>query len=91
MTRCWRGAIALGIILTLTAVVVPPVVEDHLEAGFCSADCPVQHAGVAGATTGVVAIGTHASLVLHAPASGTSEAPSGTIASPDAPRAPPSA
>ena len=26
-------------------VAIPPVLEDHLEPGFCSADCPVQHAG----------------------------------------------
>jgi hypothetical protein len=38
-------AVLIGVAVILAGVAVPPVVEDHLESGFCSADCPVQHAG----------------------------------------------
>ena len=85
-----RAAVVLAILLTLIGVAVPPVVEDHLEAGFCSADCPVQQAGY-----GVgIATGTIATLADRTPPAGRTPAlPSGispgTIASTDAARAPP--
>lgn len=86
-------AVLIGIIVILAGVAVPPVIEDHLEAGFCSADCPVQHAGHGAAaiapparptavrgpapTVSAVALAAAADLV--------------PLASPDAPRAPPTA
>src|SRR5258707_8367773 len=44
-------AVLIGIIVMLAGVAVPPVIEDHLEAGFCSADCPAQHPGHGAATS----------------------------------------
>ena len=40
-----RVVILLIALVTLLGVATPPVFEDHAEAGFCSADCPVQHDG----------------------------------------------
>ena len=45
MSSRLRVAVVLAIVVILAGVAVPPVIEDHLEPGFCSADCPVQHAG----------------------------------------------
>ena len=41
----WRLRVVILLIglVTLLGVATPPVFEDHAEAGFCSADCPVQH------------------------------------------------
>ena len=90
MVPARHAAVILAILLTLIGVAVPPVFEDHLEAGFCSADCPVQQAGHGvGIATAVIA-----ALAHRAPRSGRApilppDAPLGTIASPDAARAPP--
>ncbi len=92
MVPRWRIPIVLAIVLILGAVAVPPVIEDHLEPGFCSADCPVQHAGHGtGVTTPLVAMAGHGTRVAAAPPLPRADAPPDTIASPDAPRAPPSA
>src|SRR5207237_10370483 len=40
-----RVVMPLVALMTLLGVATPPVIEDHLEVGFCSADCPVQHDG----------------------------------------------
>src|SRR5438309_9861488 len=40
-----RVVMLLVALMTLLGVATPPVIEDHLEVGFCSADCPVQHDG----------------------------------------------
>ena len=84
--------VLIGLAVQLAGVAVPPVVEDHLEPGFCSADCPVQHAGH-GAATGPPArpsaarrpAPTEPALTLAASAALE------PLASPDAPRAPPAA
>jgi hypothetical protein len=90
MVPRWRVAVVLAIIVTLTGVAVPPVIEDHLEAGFCSAECPVQQAGHGtGITTPVVAIAVHRTPVISAPLLPCTDAPLATATSLDAPRAPP--
>jgi hypothetical protein len=45
MPRRVRLVILLVALVTLLGVATPPVLEDHVEAGFCSADCPLQHEG----------------------------------------------
>ena len=40
-----RVVVLLVALMMLLGVATPPVIEDHLEVGFCSADCPVQHDG----------------------------------------------
>jgi hypothetical protein len=85
-------AVLIGVLVALAGVAVPPVFEDHVEPGFCSADCPVQHPGQGSATTPPArpstargpapvarAVTLADALALDAPAS------------PDAPRAPPTA
>ncbi len=90
MVRRWRVAVVLAIVVTLTGVAVPPVIEDHLEAGFCSADCPVQHAGHGtGITPSVIAVAVHRTPVVSAPPPPRTDDPLVPNASPDAPRAPP--
>ena len=82
--------VVLAILLTLVGVAVPPVVEDHLETGFCSADCPVQQAGHGvGIATTVIAALTHRTPRSGRPPILPPDVPLGTIASPDAARAPP--
>jgi len=85
-------AVLLALLVTLTGVAIPPVLEDHLEPGFCSADCPVQHTGygaaVAPATRPSAARGPAPTASAVALADGAAVAP---LASPDAPRAPPAA
>jgi len=85
-------AILFGVRVTLAGIAVPPVLEDHLEPGFCSADCPVQHAG-----HGVAMAPPGRQSAARRPAP---TAPAVTLAdglaldlpaSPDAPRAPPAA
>lgn len=90
MVPARHAVVILAILLTLIGVAVPPVIEDHLEAGFCSADCPVQQAGHGvGIATAMIA-----ALAHRTPGSGRApilppDVPLGTIASPDAARAPP--
>src|SRR5438105_12822461 len=45
-----RVVMLLVALAMLIGVVTPPVIEDHVEVGFCSADCPVQQAGHTTAT-----------------------------------------
>jgi len=88
----WRVPIVLAVLLILIGVAVPPVIEDHLEAGFCSADCPVQHPGHgAGITPSLVALAAQRAHVVVAGDCSHTDVALDTSASPDAPRAPPSA
>jgi hypothetical protein len=41
----WFVPVLLMAMMALAGVAIPPVLEDHVEPGFCSADCPVQHPG----------------------------------------------
>ena len=85
-------AVLIGIMVVLAGVAIPPVFEDHLEAGFCSADCPVQHAGHGAA----IAPPARPSAARAPAPAASAVAPAadvdlGAPASPDAPRAPPAA
>jgi hypothetical protein len=87
-----RLSILLVLLVTLAGVAIPPVSEDHLEPGFCSADCPVQHAGYGAAITpSPVPIAVRRALVVAVPATGEADAGRGVIVSAHAPRAPPCA
>jgi hypothetical protein len=44
MASALRFVILLAAVVMIIDVATPPVIETHLELGFCSADCPVQHA-----------------------------------------------
>jgi hypothetical protein len=92
MSMRLRVVVGLAAAVILAVMTAPPVFEDHLEPGFCSADCPVQHAGHGAAITSPPL----ASTARRAPVLATAEARSaaadlGPVASPDAPRAPPAA
>jgi hypothetical protein len=92
MSMRLRVAVGLAVAVILAVVAVPPVIEEHLEPGFCSADCPVQHAGHGAAITSPPL----ASAARRTPVVATAEtrgakADRGAVASPDAPRAPPAA
>jgi hypothetical protein len=92
MAMSRRIAVALAIAVILAAVAVPPVIEDNLEPGFCSADCPVQHAGHGAAITAPPLAGAAG----RTPVVATTETLGvgvylGAPSSPDAPRAPPAA
>jgi len=84
--------ILIGILVVFAGVAIPPVLEDHLEPGFCSADCPVQHAGYGAAlvppTRPTAARGPAPTASAVTPAADADLVP---LASPDAPRAPPAA
>jgi hypothetical protein len=87
-----RVSVLLVALLVLTGVATPPVIEDHLEPGFCSTDCPVQHAGHGSAIAPAASAGDG----RRAPAAAAAAPHGGEAArladgSPDAPRAPPSA
>ena len=87
-----RVAVLLLAMVTLVGVATPPVIEDHLEVGFCSADCPVQHAGHGAAITPALASrATLRALVVATAVARAAGGDLGTVASPDAPRAPPPA
>ena len=87
-----RVVMLLVALMTLIGVATPPVIEDHLEVGFCSADCPVQHAGHAvGITTGVQILRASQATVFTGPFMLGGNVAVTRLASPDAPRAPPSA
>ncbi|HEY3067553.1 MAG TPA: hypothetical protein VGL09_17300 [Methylomirabilota bacterium] len=92
MTARLRVLILLVAIVTLTDVATPPVIEDHLERGFCSADCPVQHA-VSGAAIAAPAPprAAHRLTVIVGAVARATEAKTRTTDAPDAPRAPPAA
>jgi hypothetical protein len=87
--RSMTGLVAL---LLLTAVATPPVVEDHREIGFCSADCPVQHTGHGAAIEPPpVPSASHRAPVIVSVIVRGAEATLALDDTPDAPRAPPSA
>src|SRR5262245_57834189 len=85
-------AVLIGLLVALAGVVVPPVLEDHLEPGFCSADCPVQHTGHGAAAAPPARPSAARRPAPIAPAltvaDGIALEP---LANPDAPRAPPAA
>jgi len=85
-------AVVIGVLVTLAGIAVPPVLEDHLEPGFCSADCPVQHAGHGAAMTPPARPSAARGPAPAAPAVTLADgAALEPPASPDAPRAPPTA
>jgi len=77
--------------LMVIGVAIPPVTEDRLETGFCSADCPVQHAGH-GTAVGPPPAPTaaHRLAIVAAPIARETDPARSTPPSPDVPRAPPS-
>ena len=87
-----RVVMLLVALMTLLGVATPPVIEDHLEVGFCSADCPVQHDG---RTTALAPPPppsvTRRSAPVSIAAARLADADLGAVDAPDAPRAPPSA
>jgi hypothetical protein len=87
-----RLALLVVVLLTVADVTTPPVIEDHSEVGFCSADCPVQlpghGAGIAVAPPPSSAACTTAEAVVLAR---ETDAERGAKTAPDAPRAPPAA
>jgi len=87
-----RVVMLLVALMTLLGVATPPVIEDHLEVGFCSADCPVQQAGHTTATAPPQppSIARRSAAVVIAPVR-LADVELGAVDSPDAPRAPPSA
>ena len=85
-------AVLIAIIVVFAGVAVPPVIEDHLEPGFCSADCPVQHAGHGAAIAPPARPTAARGPAPTAPAvTLAAQADLVSLASPDAPRAPPAA
>lgn len=87
-----RVVMLLMALAMVIGVAAPPVIEDHVEVGFCSADCPVQHAG----HTTAIAPPPAPSAARRTPAvviAGVrrDSADFGAADAPDAPRAPPSA
>jgi len=92
MPSTLRVVMLLMALAMLIGVATPPVIEDHVEVGFCSADCPVQHPG----NTSALAPPPAPSAARRCPAIviaavRLAAAESGIVATPDAPRAPPSA
>jgi hypothetical protein len=87
-----RFLFLLVALVTLIDVAIPPVIEDHLERGFCSADCPVQQAASGAAITPPAPPrGVHRLAVIVGAGARVAEAEIGAADAPDAPRAPPSA
>jgi hypothetical protein len=87
-----RTAVLLVVFLTLLGVVTPPVIEDHFEPGFCSAACPVQHAGHGADITPSTSAGApRRAPALAAAIPRARHAHRVAFTPPDAPRAPPSA
>jgi len=85
-------AVLIGVLLALAGAAVPPVLEDHLEPGFCSADCPVQHTGHGTAATPPARPSAARRPAPTAPAVALADGVAlDPLASPDAPRAPPAA
>ena len=92
MLRRLRSLILLVASLTLLGAVTPPVMEEHLEPGFCSAECPVQHDGHGAAVAPPPAPSAARRVAMVATAGDSrTEAELGAVVAPDAPRAPPSA
>lgn len=91
MLSRFRVMILLLAIVPVVGVAAPPVFEDHAEAGFCSADCPVQHDGHGIAVTSPLAPNAScgALVVLGVPERDV-DADIRPVTGPAAPRAPPS-
>ena len=90
MMRSWRvGILLLGLVAAIAAI-VPPVAEDRVEPGFCSADCPVQHPGHGVAiVTPLRPAAPRPTLAFSEPIGRAPEGAPSALASPSAPRAPP--
>jgi len=86
-----RLSILLVVLVLLAGVAVPPLIEDHFEPGFCSADCPVQHAGYGALTPSPAPSAPRRAPAVAVPATRGADADRSVIASAHAPRAPPSA
>ncbi len=87
-----RVVILLIALVTLLGVATPPVFEDHAEAGFCSADCPVQHDGRAIAIASPLApSASRRELVVLGVLERGADVEIRPVTGPSAPRAPPSA
>jgi hypothetical protein len=88
----WFVPVLMMAMVALAGAAIPPVLEDHVEPGFCSADCPVQHPGHGAATPPppVPTAPRRSPVVVATPIPGA-RADVGAVASFDAPRAPPSA
>ena len=85
-----RIGVLLALLVALIGAAVPPVIEDHLEAGFCSADCPVQHDGHGGAIAPpLAALARRPAPVFVAASPHRADVPLEAPPSSDAPRAPP--
>jgi len=90
----WRRRVVILLIalVPLLGVATPPVFEDHAEAGFCSADCPVQHDGHGvGITSPPAPIASRGVLVVLGVLERGVDVEIRPVAGPAAPRAPPSA
>lgn len=92
MPRWLRAVVLLVAGVTLIGAATPPVIEEHLEPGFCSADCPVQH-DRHGAAVVAPPVSSQASRAPVAAAAtiGRTDAELGAVDAPSAPRAPPPA
>jgi hypothetical protein len=91
MPSAWRLSLLLVVLVLLAGVAVPPLTEDHLEPGFCSADCPVQHAGHGAITPSPAPSAARRVPAVAVPVTRGADADRSVIASAHAPRAPPSA
>jgi hypothetical protein len=91
MSSRWCLPVVLVVVATLAYVATPPVIENHLEAGFCSADCPVQLTGHGSAITPPAppTAADRAPVVVAATIAGAVRSVA-IVSLPDAPRAPPS-
>ena len=79
-------------LVMLIGVATPPVIEDHVEVGFCSADCPVQHDGHTTALAPPPAPSvTRRPAALIIASARLADAELAAVDALDAPRAPPSA
>jgi hypothetical protein len=87
-----RITMVLAALTILVDVAVPPVIEDHAERGFCSADCPVQRPGH-GAALAPAAPRAQAHRLVRSVTTTTSgpDVESPRAMGLDAPRAPPAA
>jgi hypothetical protein len=92
MSRWLRPVVLIVAGLTLIGVATPPVIENRLEPGFCSADCPVQHAGHGAAVAAPPPPRSAGrAAVVGAVSFGRTDIEPGAFDAPAAPRAPPSA
>ena len=90
----WRVRVVILFValVTLLGVATPPVFEDHVETGFCSADCPVQHDGHGIAIAPPLApSASRGALVILGLLERGSDVEIVPVTGPAAPRAPPSA